>query len=227
MASQTNTLLQIMAAADQLGASPLGRTAIVKLVYLSEMLRPTYRLWLRSYTYERHNYGPYSEKIFRRLDFLIFHGLVDVKIFQKNKGRTRATYNITNEGIEKASLFAEQPEGMLIRSLAEDLLWGLQTLGIETAGDFCRLVYSEPGFEYTTQQAERKAQQRSLRFTLPDVHTYKHPSFRLQAVIGVLHQDRFGEKTTPRDLVRTYLNFLALRSHRGEVKRRALDNERD
>ncbi len=227
MDSQTNTLLQIMAAAGKLGASSLSRTAIVKLVYLSEMLRPTYELWLRSYTYDRYNYGPYSDEVFRRLDFLIFHGLVDVKMFQKNKGRTRATYAINNEGIEKASLFAEQPEGILIRSLAEDLIWGLQTLGIETAGDFCRLVYSEPGFEYTTQKAERKGQQRSVRFTLPDVHTYQHPSFRLQAVIGVFHQDRVGDKTTPRDLVRTYLNFLASRSRRGDVIRRASGNEKE
>ncbi len=217
MASQTNTLLQIMAAAGRLGASPLGRTAIVKLVYLSEMLRPAYELWLRSYTYERYHYGPYSEEVFRRLDFLIFHGLVDVIKFQKNKGKTQATYAITKQGLEKASLFAGQPEGRLIHSLAEDLIWCLQSLGIETAADFCRLVYSEPEFEHATQQAERKGQQGSFRFPLPDVHTYQHPSFRLQAVIGEFHQDRVGEKTSPRDIVRMYLNFLASKSHHTEV----------
>lgn len=225
MANQSNTLLQIMAAADQLGTEPLGRTAIVKLVYLSEMLRPTYELWQRSYSYDRHYYGPYSDEIFRRLDFLIFHGLVDVKTFQKKPGRTQATYVITNSGVEMANRFANHPGGGSIRSLAEDLIWGLQTLGIETAGDFCRLVYSEPGFEHTMRQAERRGQQGSDRFSLPDVHAYQHPSFRLQAVIEEFHQDRLGEQTSPRELVRTYLNFLATRSHQVEVGRRSSPNE--
>ena len=217
MSNRTNILLHLLAAAGELGYEALNRTAITKMVYLSEMLRPSYELWQRSYEYDRYNYGPYSDDVFRKLDFLIFHGLVQVHSYTKQFGRIKATYEITEYGIGLSNELAEKAEGKLLKSLSEDLVWGLQTLGIKTAKGFCRIVYKEPGFETAAKNAERQGFQKKDRYPLPDVHAYQHPSFRLQAIIESFHQDRINN--SPRELVRTYLNYLATRSYRSEAKR--------
>lgn len=90
MAHATN-LLCILSASDSLGYGPLGRTQMVKINYLLDLLRPLHRRWRAGYEFVKYHYGPYARAIAWDLELLHIHGLLHLKDFEKRPGRIAAT----------------------------------------------------------------------------------------------------------------------------------------
>jgi len=129
--------LLTFAANDRLGQPEVHRTTLMKQAFLAETIRPLYRQWRRTFAFVRYRYGPYSEEVFQRLDTLIFNGLAEVATFDLLRGRIEARYRITSGG----RFILKQVDANEIAELATDLVWALQTLGIDQAGTISKLVY--------------------------------------------------------------------------------------
>src|ERR1039457_4122332 len=142
MKNRSLTLLALLSANDRLGQSAVHRTTLVKQAFLAETIRPLYRIWLQIFPFFRDNYGPYNREIFEKLDTLVFSGLVDVESYQQSGGRKEARYKISTAG---HGLLDEMAPAE-IKALATDLIWALQSLGVEQAGSICELVYEEAEF---------------------------------------------------------------------------------
>ena len=210
MGDRNATILHLLAASVRLGEGPVGRTVLVKQTYLVEMLRPLYELYTSAYKFVRYRYGPYSKDIFRRLDQLVFHGLAEVVEFNIVEGKVKATYASTDSGLRLANKISCEPEGELLASLCNDVIWSLQCLGIRSYRDIIRLVYNEPAYEQVNRQAIQQGIPDSEAVPLPKVHSEQHPSFRLQSVFSAIHAYRKAELPSPREIVRRYLYYLAI-----------------
>jgi len=201
-------LLSVLDACALLKFGTVGRTQLVKIVYLVETLRPVYASWTRAYDFVKYRYGPYSERIGHDLDLLLMHGLVTATSFERTGRRVRARYEITRIGSESIRV-QDRTEVTIVRSLAVDVVWCLQGLGIETAREICDLVYCEPSFaaELARMGTEPGSPDQAPR--LRSSFDPTHESFQLQSVLAEFGRRQSAEHwSRPRDLTRAY--FVAL-----------------
>jgi len=203
-------LLALLAANDSLGEPPVHRTTLVKQAFLAETIRPLYRLWLQTFGFVRYYYGPYTDAIFQRLDTLIFSGLVRVTMMQRIGGKVEARYQITSAGHRALGHFRESE----IVQLAGDLVWALQTLGVEQASTLCRLVYQEAEFARVFAQHSEQEIGPETKVPLPAITEAGNETFAALAILQELQippSDRTA--TAPqlplREVVRLFLLSLA------------------
>jgi hypothetical protein len=201
------TLLSLLNANAEFGQPDLDRTTLVKQAFLVENLRPLYDIWIKTFSFVRYNYGPFSDEVFYQLDTLIFNGLVDVIKYQKSGGRIEAQYMITSSGAVKLKRFA--PSEMI--ALTNDLVWSLQSIGVNQATKICKLVYEEPDFANVLEddlQQGRGPQNRTPLLSVPIAENQSFQYLTTLAAVNSLTTNEDG-RLSPRDLVRVYLELLA------------------
>ena len=167
MKNRSFTLLALLGANDRLGQPAVHRTTLVKQAFLAETIHPLYRVWLQTFSFVRYFYGPYSDDVFDRLDTLIFNGLVDVTTANHQGGRIEARYKISQAGHKLLRHF----EATNITALATDLVWALQTLGVEQATTICKLVYQEAEFARIFAQHNQEGIGPETKVPLPAITT--------------------------------------------------------
>lgn len=208
MRNRTLLVLALMAANDRWGQPAVLRTVLVKQAFLAETIRPLYQVWLRTFGFVRYRYGPWSADIFKRLDTLICNGLVEVIKAERRGGQMEAHYRITPAGHRILKHFDDSE----LVSLASDLVWALQTLGVEQASTICKLVYEEA--EFARLFAEHKAAGigPETQVPLPAVTAANNETFTALAVLQALARPaRDLPALAPRDVVRIFLKSLAAR----------------
>ena len=209
MKDRAYTLLALLAANDRLGQSQVHRTMLVKQAFLAETIRPLYRIWLQSFDFVRYYYGPYSAEVFDRLDTLIFSGLVEVTTAERRGGRLEARYKITKSGHQLLDQVGPSP----ILSLAMDLIWGLQSLGIEQVSTICKLVYHEAEFARIFAQHTEEGIGAETKVPIPSVTTANNETFIVLATLQELQRsggEQAQHSLPSREVVRLFLQSLAL-----------------
>lgn len=210
MKDRSITLLALLSANDRFGQPAVHRTTLVKQAFLAETIRPLYRIWLQMFSFFRYNHGPYSDEIFERMDTLIFSGLVDVESYQRHNRRTEARYKISEAGHRLLGEFGSQE----IKALTSDLIWSLQSIGVEQAGSVCRLVYQEAEFARVFLQHTRQGIGPETRVPLPSVTSGNNETFvtlsSLQEFSNRLCAESRSEQLPSREIVRMFLLSLAL-----------------
>ncbi|MDZ4816868.1 MAG: hypothetical protein SGI71_11455 [Verrucomicrobiota bacterium] len=210
MKDRSITLLALLSANDRLGQPSIHRTTLVKQAFLAETIRPLYRIWLQMFAFFRYNHGPYSDDIFERIDTLVFSGLVEVESYQRRGGRTEARYKISEAGNRLLDEIGPQE----IKILATDLIWGLQSIGVEQAGSICKLVYQEAEFARIFSQHTAQGIGPETRVPLPSVTAANNETFitlaSLQGFQNRRHAELASESLPSREIVRMFLLSLAL-----------------
>ena len=207
MTSRAATLLALLAANRQLGQPELQRTVLVKQAYLAETIRPLYRLWRETFKFVRYYYGPYSNQVFHHLDTLIFNGLVDVERWRRRAGRVEARYQITSIGLEVVARAAPRD----VTVLGTDLVWSLQTLGVQRAKAICKLVYQEAEFARVFASHARTNVGAETKVPLPSITEANNRTFVTLAILQrIQHELPAAESALPqRELVRIFIENLA------------------
>lgn len=206
MRNRTLLLLALMAANDRWGHPAVLRTVLVKQAFLAETLRPIYRVWLRTFGFVRYHYGPWSADIFKRLDTLICNGLVEVIKAEHRGGQMEAHYRITKAGHRILERFSESD----LLPLTSDLVWALQTLGVEQATTICKLVYEEAEFARLFAAHQTAGIGAETQVALPAVTTAENETFTALAVVQALvRAGKEAPAMAPRDVVRIFLKSLA------------------
>lgn len=221
MKNRSVTILALLAANDHFRQSEVHRTILVKQVYLAETIRPLYRLWRQTFSFVRYQYGPWSEDIFYRLDMLIFSGLVEVTFMERRRGRVEARYKITPAGHN----ILGQIDTSEIVELSQDLVWALQTLGVDQTSTICKLVYQEAEFARMIAQHNEEGIGPDAKIPLQTVTTANNETFATLATLQELMQNQSGEDAKKdtfilptREVVRVFLKSLAM-----QVPRRGLN----
>ncbi len=209
MKNRSLTLLALLFANDRLDQPAVHRTTLVKQAFLVETIRPLYHIWLQTFDFVRYNFGPYSDDIFYRLDTLIFNGLVEVKSYQREGGRTEARYRISESGRRLFDQFGPSD----LTNLTTDLVWALQSLGVDQATTICKLVYQEAEFARIFAQHIEEGVGPETRVQLPSVTAANNETFITLATLQQLQRrpgSAYGEPLPSRELVRLFLQSLAL-----------------
>jgi len=224
MTNRSVTLLALLAANDRLGQPEVHRTVLVKQAFLAETIRPLYRQWRQTFPFVRYFYGPYSEDVFFRLDTLIFNGLVEVTTAERRRGRLEARYKITPAG----HVVLGQIEAGEITALATDLVWALQTLGVDRVSAISKLVYQEAEFARIFAQHTETGIGPENKVPLPSITSANNATFVTLATLRELQQRRARRKqdakafTLPsREVVRVFLESLARQVPRSRADDRA------
>jgi len=217
MKSRSFTLLALLVANDRLGEPAVHRTMLVKQAFLAETIRPLYRVWLQTFSFVRYYYGPYNGELFARLDTLIFNGLVEVTSTDRKSGRTEARYRASLAGHAVLEKFGDNE----IVQLASDLIWSLQSLGIEQATTICKLVYQEAEFARIFSHHDQEGIGAETKVALPSITAAENETFCVLATLQELQSlpgEKHGVATPlhPREVVRLFLQSLALQVHRTE-----------
>jgi DNA-binding PadR family transcriptional regulator len=206
MRNRTLLVLALMGANDRWGQAAVLRTVLVKQAFLAETIRPLYRVWLQTFSFVRYHYGPWSADIFKRLDTLICNGLVDVTKAKHRGGQMEAHYRITVAGNRILEQFADSE----LLPLANDLVWGLQTLGVEQATTICKLVYEEAEFARLFAEHQSVGVGAESQVPLPAVTTANNETFTTLAVLQALvRPGKDLPALAPRDVLRIFLKSLA------------------
>lgn len=213
MKNRSVTVLALLAANDHFRQPEVHRTMLVKQAYLAETIRPLYRLWRQTFSFVRYQYGPWSEDIFHRLDMLIFSGLVEVTFMKRRQGRVEARYKITPAG----HTILGQIDASEIVELSHDLVWALQTLGVNQTNSICKLVYQEAEFARIIAQHNEKGIGPNAKIPLQTVTTANNETFVTLATLQELLQHQSGEGTKKatfslptKEVVRVFLKSLAM-----------------
>jgi hypothetical protein len=219
MKNRSFTLLALLAASDRLGEPAVHRTTLVKQAFLAETIRPLYRIWIKTFEFVRYKHGPWSDHIFDLLDPFIFGGFVEVTKAERRSGRFQACYRITDAGHSLLERF-EAPD---IKELAMDLIWALQSLGIEQSNTICKLVYQEAEFARIFASQEEKGIGPEARVCLPAITDAGNETFMILSVLQELtHKPGIGPSTEQvlpsREVVRLFLQLLATRIPRQSTK---------
>jgi hypothetical protein len=217
MKNRAVILLALLAANDRFGRPEVHRTILVKQAFLAETVRPLYRQWKRIFSFIRYFYGPYSDDIFYRLDILIFNGLVEVTKAERRRGNFEARYKITERGREILSKI----DAVDLTQLADDIVWALQTLGIDQAGSICKLVYQESEFCRIFKYQVEKGQGPETKTPLPSITSANNETFTTLAIINELwkrtnsSKKENGSFSIPsRDIVSVFLKNLVSQNMR-------------
>jgi len=206
MRNRTLLVLALMAANDRLAQPAVLRTVLVKQAFLAETIRPLYRVWLRTFGFVRYHYGPWSADIFKRLDTLICNGLVGVIKAEQRGGKMEAHYRITPAGHQILDKFADSE----LLPLTRDLVWALQTLGVEQATTICKLVYEEAEFARLFAEHQAAGIGAETQVPLPAVTTANNETFTTLAVLQALvRPGKDLPALASRDVVRIFLKSLA------------------
>ncbi len=213
MKNRSVTLLALLAANDRLGQPEVHRTSLMKQAFLAETIRPLYRQWRRTFAFVRYRYGPYSEEVFQRLDTLIFNGLAEVATFDLLRGRIEARYRITSAG----RFILKQVDANEIAELATDLVWALQTLGIDQASTISKLVYQEAEFARIFAEHTEAGIRAEAKVPLPVVTAANNETLITLATLQELRKRKVdghpdGEKFVlpTREAVRLFFECLAI-----------------
>jgi len=210
MRNRSITLLALLSANDRLGQPAVHRTSLVKQAFLAETIRPLYRIWLQIFPFFRDKHGPYNREIFERLDTLVFNGLVDVESYQQSGRRKEARYKISEAGHG----LLDEMAAAEIKSLATDLIWALQSLGVQQAGSICELVYEEAEFARIFLNHKEKGLGTNIKEPLPSVTSANNETFiTLASLQGFQNRRRpepNSESLPSREIVRMFLLSLAL-----------------
>ncbi len=217
MRSRSFTLLALLAANDRLGQPAIHRTMLVKQAFLAETIRPLYRVWLRTFGFVRYYYGPYSDDVFDRLDTLIFSGLVEVTATERRGGKTEARYRVTAAGHQVLEQFRENE----IVQLATDLVWALQSLGVEQASTICKLVYQEAEFARIFAEHSEQGIGPETKVPLPAVTEANNETFVTLALLSEMQHGSGVDRNTSgllptREIVRLFVQSLASRVRQTE-----------
>lgn len=205
--SRTTSLLFILTSALKLGEAPLSRTTVMKIAYLMEVLRPWYVLLEEQYRFVRYQYGPYSEDVLQRLNFLVLHGLAEVKQWEIRGSALHSSYIATEYGLEIAERVSKSSiELKTTLSLATDIIWNLQSLGIKSATEICHLVYQEPGFDAVLKNMAETGQSKYDKIPLLNPQNPAHPSYKIGAILKA-RAERRGP-VSPREAIRVYFTYL-------------------
>jgi hypothetical protein len=209
MTNRSTLVLAILAANDRLGQSEIHRTWLVKQVYLAETIRPLYRMWRQAFAFVRYYYGPYSDDIFFALDTLIFNGLAEVTKHQLRGGRVEATYKVTRAGSDLVDQVVPQE----FKQLGSDLVWALQTLGVQNVGAICRLVYREAEFAKIFSSHLNAGISAETKVSIPSVTEANNETFLTLALLQRLQMtDGAADFNLPsREIVRIFFENLARR----------------
>lgn len=215
MRNRSVTLLSLLAANDRLGQPEVYRTVLMKQAFLAETIRPLYRLWRRTFTFVRYNYGPYSEDVFWHLDTLIFNGLVELTTFVRSRGRVEARYRITPAG----HVILKKIDAKEFLELATDLVWALQTLGVDRAGTISKLVYQEAEFARIFADHADAGIRADTKVPLPDVTAASNETLTTLATLQELrgrkldgHPNGLEFVLPTREVVRIFLECLAIQA---------------
>jgi len=205
--AQAITLLSLLNANAALGQTDVHRTSLVKQAFLAENLRPLYDIWVKTFSFVRYNYGPFAEAVFYQLDTLVFNGLVHVVEYRKIESRTEAQYAITTFGAAKVRQFA--PRELI--ALTDDLVWSLQSIGVNQATKITKLVYEEPEFVNVLQKDLEEGRGPAHKTPLMTVPVAANLTFQYLTTLTAISEISRGEenRVSPRDLVRAYLELLA------------------
>ena len=208
MRKRSTLLLALLHANDCLGQPAVHRTTLVKQVFLAETIRPIYLVWHQFFSFYRYNHGPYSHKIFERTDTLVFSGFIEVASFKRQGGKTEARYQITPDG----TALLKQTSNTKILDLATDLVWALQSLGVEQAGTICKLVYQESEFANIFERHLAKGIGAEAKTKLPPITSRNNRTFATLTALLNLSQNQAnqgsGSPIPPREIVRVYLQYL-------------------
>lgn len=207
MKNRTFLVLTLLAANDRWGQPNVHRTVLVKQAFLAETIRPLYRVWLQTFGFVRYKFGPWAEEIFECVDALIFNGLVEVVDAQRRLGQLEARYRITAAGQRVMARFADSE----IVGLSRDLVWALQSLGIEQAGTMCKLVYEEAEFARLFARHQEEGIGPEAKVPLQMVTTANNETFAILATLQeLLRPLKQPNGTLPsREVVRIFLRSLA------------------
>jgi hypothetical protein len=94
-----------------------------------------------------------------------------------------------------------------------DLIWGLQSLGIEQASTICKLVYQEAEFARIFAQHNQEGIGPETKVPIPAVTTANNETFTVLATLRELQGSTGGrprESLPSREVVRLFLQSLAL-----------------
>ncbi|QJE94785.1 hypothetical protein [Luteolibacter luteus] len=212
MSDQSLVLLAILDSNRRLGNGAVNRTTLVKQVFLAEILRPLYRIWEQHFNFFKYNHGPYSDEIFTKLDTLMFNGLVTAERFRKSRSRIEGRYTITVNGIKLLEK-TDQPQ---ILSLSRDLIWALQTLGIEQSNSICKLVYEESEFAQVLADHARRGIPSNIKGNLPAITKEGNETFIALSILKQLQKSvsLTDVSLSLRETTRLFLTALALRAAR-------------
>jgi hypothetical protein len=212
MRNRSVTLLALLAANDRLGQPEIYRTVLMKQTFLAETIRPLYQQWYRMFSFVRYYHGPYSEDVFQRLDVLIFNGLAEVTTFERLRGRLEARYKITSAGHS----ILDQIGATEISNLTLDLVWALQTLGIDRAGTISKLVYQEAEFARIFAKHTKDGVRADSKVPLPAVTAASNETFIMLAALQALRERKLEGRPdartftlSTREVVRIFLECLA------------------
>jgi DNA-binding PadR family transcriptional regulator len=210
MKNRSVTVLALLAANDHFRQPEVHRTMLMKQLFLAEQIRPLYRLWRQTFSFVRYQYGPYSEDVFRRLDMLIFSGLVEVTFMERRQGRVEARYKITPAG----HTLLGQIGASEILELSHDLVWSLQTLGVNQTSTICRLVYQEAEFAHLIARHCEEGIGPEAKIPLSAVTAANNETFVILAMLRELLNHQSGENTNfslpTKEVIRVFLKSLAM-----------------
>lgn len=215
MKAKAIALLSLLGAAG-LDSPGVSRTVLVKQAFLYETVRPLYSQWIRTFRFIRYLYGPYDSEIFQLLDALIFNGLVEVISEKRRGGRTEAQYRITEAGLN----FLRNPVYQKHREFGSDLVWALQTLGVDNASAICRLVYREAEFARIFATHELEGVSATAKVPLPVITSANNATFLALSLLIQLDKGEISKDVTklhPREILRVFLKYLAQNSARKDV----------
>ena len=152
----------------------------------------------------------------------MFSGLIEVESYQRRNGRTEARYRISEAGQELQDEFVP-PE---IEALTTDLIWALQSIGVEQAGSICKLVYQEAEFARVFLQHTTHGIGPETRVPLPSVTAANNETFITLASLQELQYRRSAQNEhvplPSRELVRMFLLSLALQVPEARTTRRGI-----
>jgi DNA-binding PadR family transcriptional regulator len=213
MKNRSVTLLALLAANAKFGQPEVHRTVLVKQAFLAETLRPLYRIWTRTFSFVRYYYGPYDEDVFERLDTLVFNGLVEVTVADRRGGRLAARYQVTSAGLRVLEMIRADE----IRSLANDLIWALQAIGVQHSAEICELVYQEAEFARIFTRHVKAGIRADTKVPIPSITSANNETFTTLATFLALQRspDRPSNseqrlpKLSLREVVRIFLVSLA------------------
>jgi hypothetical protein len=207
MRNRTFTLLAVLAANDRWNQPDVLRTVLMKQVFLADTLRSLYRIWLQTFSFVRYHYGPWSADVFKRLDTLICNGLAEVVEYKRRADRVEARYRITPAGHRILQHFSNSE----LINLASDLVWALQTIGVEQATSICKLAYEEAEFARIFAQHQQAGIGPEAQVPLPAVTTANNETFATLAVLqGLARLSTQNDATlSTREIVRIFLKSLA------------------
>ncbi len=216
MKNRSVTVLALLAANDRFGQCAVHRTVLVKQAFLAETLHPLYEQWYRTFSFVRYKYGPYDRDIFQRLDTLIFNGLVEVVSAERRGTFLEARYRITAAGHD----VLKRIEAVSITSLANDLIWALQTLGVDQATGICKLVYQEADFIKIFTDELKRGVSADVKTPLPSVMAADSETFALLATLRSVSElyDRSKFSFGHREVVRLFLRSLASQIPRAQTR---------